>query len=114
MAYAIAMPRTYIAERVNPRNRVTLLPWPAIIPERMGIMGRTQGVKDRSNPKPRKLAMISQKSPVLSNPAICRSSEGCWIEPAAGGETASAEVRFGESEVESVASVIGTCRVTGG
>src|SRR5258708_6659908 len=52
MVYAIAMPRTYIAERANPRSRVTLLPWPAINPERMGIMGRTQGVNDRSKPKP--------------------------------------------------------------
>src|SRR5579872_2420674 len=78
--YAIDMPKTYIADKVNPRNRVTLRPWPAINPARMGIMGRTQGVNDRSKPKPRKLTMTSQKLPLLSIPAIWRSSEGCCIQ----------------------------------
>src|SRR5258707_14804038 len=107
------MPRTYIADSVKPRHRVTLLPWPAIIPDRIGIIGKTQGVNDRSSPNPRKLAMTSQKLPVFSNPAIWRSSEGCWIDPAAGGESASATDCRGGSENERAPSVIENCRVQG-
>src|SRR5258706_6025825 len=108
------MTRTFIGSSVKPRHRVTLLPWPAIIPDRIGIIGKTQGVNDRSSPNPRKLAMTSQKLPVFSNPAIWRSSEGCWIDPAAGGESASATDCRGGAGDENAASVIRKWRGAGG
>ncbi len=41
-----------------------------MMPERMGTIGKTQGVRQSSSPKPKKLAMTTQKPPVLSSLAI--------------------------------------------
>src|SRR6185295_5937108 len=73
------MPRTYIAESVAPRIRVIFFPWPAISPDRIGTIGNTQGVSERSNPNPRKLPMMSQKLPVFMNRAIFASSAGSLV-----------------------------------
>ena len=54
--------------------RVIFFSWPAISPESIGIMGKTHGVNESSNPNPRKLNMISHTLPVLMNPAIFVSS----------------------------------------
>src|SRR5258706_16480647 len=108
------MPKIEVADKVNPRRRVTFLPLPAINPERMGIIGRTHGVNDSSNPKPRKLAMTSQKLPVLSSHAIRRASAGCRIEPFARRDSASAKDCVGLAEAARAARAIGCWRVTGG
>ena len=42
----------------------TLLPWPTMMPDRMGIIGKVHGVKASSRPKPKKLSrMIGTLAP---------------------------------------------------
>ena len=47
-----------------------LCPEPTMMPERMGIIGKTQGVSESSRPKPKKLATTTQKLASLSSCAI--------------------------------------------
>ena len=42
---------------------LTWWPWPTMMPDKIGIIGNTQGVKDSSRPKPKKLATTHQKLP---------------------------------------------------
>ena len=37
----------------------TLWPWPTMMPDRIGIIGKVQGVNASSRPKPKKLSRIS-------------------------------------------------------
>src|SRR2546423_942870 len=66
------MPSTYATERMSARSLFMLRPSPAMIPDRMGIIGSTQGVKARRRPKPRKPASTSAALP-WNTPAISRS-----------------------------------------
>ena len=50
-------------------------PWPTMMLERIGIIGKTQGVKVRSSPKPKKLSNTSQVLPLNSDWAM-RSCSG--------------------------------------
>jgi len=51
---------TYTRERVSALDVVIPLPWPTMIPDRIGIRGKTHGVSARARPKPKKMAVISQ------------------------------------------------------
>ena len=48
---------------MNERRGVAASPWPAMMPDRIGIIGSTQGVKASSRPKPKKLAMTTNRLP---------------------------------------------------
>ncbi len=52
------------------RTWVTAWPWLTMMPERIGIIGKTQGVKDSSRPKPKKLAIATQNPLPLSSWAM--------------------------------------------
>ncbi len=43
---------------------MTLVPWPAMIPESIGTIGSTQGVKASSNPEPKKEMMTMNRLPL--------------------------------------------------
>jgi hypothetical protein len=64
-----------------------------MMPERIGIIGKTQGVSDSSSPKPKKLPTSSQKPAFLNN---CAMRPGLvavatpWLGRAAGGGPAGA------------------------
>ena len=45
---------------MKPLRLVMPLPWPTMMPERIGIIGNTQGVSESSRPKPKKLMITSQ------------------------------------------------------
>ncbi len=49
---------------------VTAWPWLTMMPERIGIIGKTQGVSESSRPKPKKLATATQKPAPLSSRAM--------------------------------------------
>src|SRR3954447_10901294 len=66
------MPSTYDSDRAKARGLFRLRPSPAMIPERMGIIGRTHGVNASNTPKTRKLARTSAKLP-SNNRAISMS-----------------------------------------
>src|SRR4051794_25562032 len=66
------MPSTYDSDNAKARGLFKFRPSPAMIPERMGIMGRTHGVNARSTPNTRKLARTSAKFP-SNNRAISMS-----------------------------------------
>src|SRR4030067_2247206 len=55
---------------------VILWPRPTMMPDRIGIIGNMQGVRESNNPAPKKKETISQKSPPLKSLAICEPSEG--------------------------------------
>ena len=67
------MPSTYVTDSRNDRRGVAASPWPAMMPERIGIIGSTQGVKASSRPNPKKLAMIASRLP----PEIRLDSRSC-------------------------------------
>jgi hypothetical protein len=71
----IAMPITNAADSMKPCILVMRWPRPAMIPDRMGIMGSMQGVNDSSNPNPKKLITSSQKPP--RNSSATRESSDC-------------------------------------
>ena len=73
-AYVIAMPSTYASASKNPEVLVSFF-CPAIMPDKIGIIGNTQGVNDSSKPKPKKLAMIAQKLPPFSTFSILDRSD---------------------------------------
>src|SRR3989339_163760 len=50
--------------------RVILWPRPTMMPDKMGIIGKTQGVKASNSPAPKKEETISQKLPPLKSRAI--------------------------------------------
>ena len=86
---------------MNDRRGVADSPWPAMMPERIGIIGSTQGVNASSSPKPKKLAMIASRLP----PAIRFESRSC------------SETIGGDSLLDGVpggGSSIATVFVTGG
>ena len=71
--------------------RLTWWPWPTMIPDRIGIIGNTQGVNDNSRPKPKKLATTPQKLLSRSSCAIrelssagAAEARGAWAAAAAG------------------------------
>src|SRR3989338_9004883 len=49
---------------------VILCPRPTMMPDRIGIIGNTQGVNASNSPAPKKKEMISQKLPPLKSCAI--------------------------------------------
>jgi hypothetical protein len=55
---------------MNPCKWVILWPRPTMMPESMGTMGKTQGVKASSRPAPKKKEMISQKLPWRNSEAM--------------------------------------------
>ena len=57
------MPATYDTESAAARALPRFAPSPAMIPDRIGIIGSTHGVKASSSPNPRKLAITSAKLP---------------------------------------------------
>src|SRR3970040_1332759 len=54
--------------------RVILWPRPTMMPDRIGIIGNTQGVSASKRPAPKKNDTTSQKPPCLSTAAICELS----------------------------------------
>ena len=58
---------------MNDRRGVAASPWPAMMPDRIGIIGSTQGVKASSRPNPKKLAMMAKRLP----PAIRVERRSC-------------------------------------
>ena len=54
---------------------VTVLPWPAMIPERIGTIGSTQGVKASSRPRPKNVASTSGSRPSRISAASRSCSE---------------------------------------
>ena len=52
---------------MNARRVVMLAPWPTMIPERIGTIGNTQGVKPRSSPKPKKVPSTSSRLPLRTS-----------------------------------------------
>jgi hypothetical protein len=63
--YVKAMPSTYATESRNERRVEMFSPPPAMIPERIGTIGRTQGVKASNNPAPKKDNNTSARLPFL-------------------------------------------------
>jgi hypothetical protein len=57
------MPCTYVNASEKPRIGVTLSPWPTMMPDRIGIIGNTQGVNDSSMPMPKKVASTANRLP---------------------------------------------------
>src|SRR3546814_8046322 len=55
-------------ETTKPRRADVVSPSRVKIPERIGIIGKTQGVSARSNPKPRKLSISQAKPPSAISP----------------------------------------------
>src|SRR3989338_8375664 len=60
---------------------VILWPRPTMMPDRIGIIGNTQGVKASSSPAPKKKEMISQKLPPLKSCAILEPSFWVFLLP---------------------------------
>jgi hypothetical protein len=58
------------SDSAKPRACEALWPWPAMMPERMGIIGKTQGVSDRPRPARKKKARMAQKPASFSVAAI--------------------------------------------
>ncbi len=52
------------------RRWLTAWPWLTMMPERIGIIGKTQGVSDSSRPKPKKLRSTSARLSPLNRPAM--------------------------------------------
>jgi hypothetical protein len=92
---------------MNDRRGVAAAPWPAMMPDRMGIIGSTQGVNASSRPNPKKVARTAKRLP----PAIMLESRSCseTIVPA---PRASAEALF--AGVPGGGISIATVLVTGG
>ncbi|RLA25425.1 MAG: hypothetical protein DRQ63_09695 [Gammaproteobacteria bacterium] len=71
--YTTAIPITYVNASEKPRDAVILSPSPAMMPERMGTIGNTQGVKASNRPAPKKVAMTSN----MLEPEINCASRAC-------------------------------------
>ena len=54
------MPCTYAKDKAKARFVESLLPWPTIMPVKIGYIGKTQGVKDNSNPPIKNATSVSQ------------------------------------------------------
>ena len=52
-----------LAHRAEPGAAPCPVPWPTMIPERIGNMGRQQGVKASSRPRPANMAMTARRLP---------------------------------------------------
>ena len=63
-------PKTGEEIPISARRVVTFGPWPAMMPERIGTIGSTQGVKASSSPAPKKKPMTSSRLPERMNAAI--------------------------------------------
>src|SRR5574340_845857 len=64
------MPSTYASDRTKACILVILWPRPTMMPDRIGIIGNTQGVRASNRPAPKKNETISQKLPPLKSLAI--------------------------------------------
>ncbi len=62
-------------DRVKARPVVMRFPWPTMMLERIGIIGKTQGVKVSSRPNPKKLSRTRTVLPEASERAM-RSCSG--------------------------------------
>src|SRR3569623_549226 len=71
----MAMPSTYASESRKPLALVSSLFCPAMMPERIGIIGNTHGVSASSRPKPKKVATTAQKLPPFSTRSIFEVSD---------------------------------------
>jgi len=71
--YVTAIPSTYARDSAKALRAVTLLPWLAIIPERIGTIGNTQGVNESSKPRPKNVASTRSRLPLWIN----RASRSC-------------------------------------
>jgi hypothetical protein len=49
-------------------------PWPTMMPDRIGYIGKTQGVSASRMPAPKKVVRISQKPAFFSRPASFEDS----------------------------------------
>src|SRR5690606_30746039 len=54
--YVNAMPSTYDSDSENARPVDVCAPWPAMMPERIGTIGSTQGVNESNRPRPKNVA----------------------------------------------------------
>src|SRR5438552_943638 len=75
------MPCTYVNAREKPRDTLTFSPWPTMMPDRMGIIGNTQGVRERSKPKPKKVPRTRSKLPSRISIAKRSCSDVMPVEP---------------------------------
>src|SRR5450755_2429850 len=71
----MAMPSTYASDRRKACIWVILWPRPTMMPDRIGIIGNTQGVSASNRPAPKKNETINQKLPPLNSRAICEPSD---------------------------------------
>jgi len=56
-----AFATTYTSDSINAREVPRRVPWPAINPDRIGIIGNTQGVNASSSPAPKNPSSVSQR-----------------------------------------------------
>src|SRR5689334_14950388 len=68
------MPSEYARASVKPLRRDTASPWPTMMDDRMGSIGRTQGVNDSSRPPSRNRPTTRGRLPERSASAL-RSPE---------------------------------------
>src|SRR6478736_6037654 len=64
---------TYTTDSTNARCVEMFSPEPAMMPERIGIIGNTHGVKASSKPKPKKLSSASQRFDERFEASACSS-----------------------------------------
>ena len=69
------MPSTYASDSRKPLVLVSSFFCPAMMPERIGIIGNTQGVSASSRPNPKKVATTPQKLPPFSTRSIREVSD---------------------------------------
>ena len=73
-----------MSDSAKDRPGVACLPWPAMMPDRIGIIGNTQGVKASSSPKPKKDAITTRMFPrdMRSASRSCSATLGSTEVPA--------------------------------
>src|SRR5690606_636752 len=85
---------TYADASVKPRLGLTSSPSPAMIPDNIGTIGSTQGVKANNSPAPKNVATTSQ-SPALEMRLARRACSDCGAGPVVALDSAVTAVAFG-------------------